>query len=112
METVEACLKIIWDIQKWERLQFWALENPMGLLSRFLGNPPYQFEQWWFGNDRTKLTHLWGRFNKPKRTVYEKPIFLQRASHNGNAKWYANATPKQRAITPAGFARAFYKANQ
>jgi hypothetical protein len=111
METVEACMKIIWDIQKREKLQFWALENPMGLLSRFLGNPPYFFEQWWFGNDRTKLTHLWGRFTIPKRIVSEKPIFLQRSSHNKNSDWYSNASAAKRAITPAGFARAFFKAN-
>lgn len=111
LETVEACLKIVWGIQKQKKLEFWALENPMGLLSRFLGNPPYMFRQWWFGNDRSKETHIWGRFTPPKRLVFEPPIFLAKASHSRNAKWYSNATAEKRAITPAGFAKAFYKAN-
>jgi len=59
---------------------------------------------------------------KPRRTVMSAPIFLQK-TNNGvrkrdgkklksrNAAWYANATPAQRAITPAGFSKAFFKAN-
>lgn len=111
METIEACLNIIWEIQKRNKLAWWALENPVGLLRRFLGNPPYTFEQWWFGNDRIKPTDLWGRFETPKRTVFEEPIFLQHAKHNKNSDWYSNSSAAQRAITPAGFANAFFKAN-
>lgn len=112
METIEACLKIIWAIQKQHKLDFWALENPEGLLSRFLGNPPYHFEQWWFGNDRSKKTHLWGRFIEPKRFVFQKPDNYQKATHNGNSDWYSNSSAAVRAITPAGFAQAFYNANK
>jgi len=122
METIEKCMEIIWAVQKNTKLKFWALENPLGLLRRFLGDPPYSFEQWWFGNDRTKATDLWGKFNEPKRLVYTKPIFL--ATTKGyknkkgenikcrNAKWYSSAVASERAITPAGFAKAFYKANK
>jgi hypothetical protein len=91
---------------------FWALENPEGLLRRFLGNPPYKFEQWWFGNDRVKKTDLWGRFNLPKRTVLIRTDYVQKATHNGNSDWYAKANAKERAITPKGFADAFFKANK
>lgn len=112
MKTIEACLRIIWEIQKVNKLKFWALENPEGLLRRFLGNPPYRFEQWWFGNDRCKKTDIWGRFKEPKRLVFEKPDNYQKAAHNKNADWYSNSTAAQRAITPAGFANAFYKANK
>jgi hypothetical protein len=112
MKTIYACLNIIWTIQKREKLSFWALENPVGLLRRFLGNPPYTFEQWWFGNDRVKPTDLWGRFEIPRRSVFEEPVFLQHAKHNKNADWYSNSSAAQRAITPAGFAQAFFKANQ
>lgn len=111
METIEACLQIIWAIQKVHKLQFWALENPEGLLSRFLGNPPYRFEQWWFGNDRCKKTQLWGRFQEPKRIFFEKSLFYEKAAHNKNADWYSNSSAAQRAITPKGFAEAFYRAN-
>ena len=40
METVQACLKIIWSIRKAEKIHFWALENPHGFLDQFLGKPP------------------------------------------------------------------------
>lgn len=112
METIQGCLNIIWAVQKVHKLEFWALENPEGLLRRFLGNPPYRFEQWWFGNDRCKKTDLWGRFKEPKRIVFEKPADYKKAAHNKNADWYSNSTAAQRAITPKGFAEAFYKANQ
>lgn len=112
LKTVEACQRIIFECQIDSKLAFWALENPRGFLQRFLGRPPYQFEQWWFGNDRVKRTHLWGYFNEPKRTVFDRPEFVQRAKHNKNALWYSNASAKQRAITPEGFAKAFFEANK
>lgn len=112
METIEACLKIIWQCQKQKKLQFWALENPEGLLRRFLGNPPYHFRQWWFGNPRNKPTDIWGRFNEPKRKYLIKPKHVAKSAHNQNADWYSNSSAEKRAITPAGFAKAFFKANQ
>lgn len=113
METIEACIFIIWSIQKETKLAFWALENPEGLLRRFLGNPPYHFRQWWFGDcDRNKPTDLWGRFNQPKRKHIEKPSYVQKSSHNKNADWYSNSSAAVRAITPEGFAQAFYQANK
>lgn len=111
METIEGCMQIVWKVQSVHKLQFWALENPEGLLRRFLGNPPYSFRQWWFGNDRNKPTDLWGRFNEPKRSHLVKPDYVQASTHNGNADWYSNSSAKVRAITPEGFAKAFYKSN-
>ena len=73
MQCVEACLRIIWQCQKAEKLQFWAMENPVGLLRRFLGRPPYTFYQWWFGDMGIKRTDLWGYFNLPKQKVFERP---------------------------------------
>lgn len=73
MECVEACLQIIWQCQKTEKLQFWALENPVGLLRRFMGRPPYTFYQWWFGDLGIKRTDLWGYFNAPKQQVHKRP---------------------------------------
>lgn len=112
METIRACMEIIWGIQQVHKLQFWALENPEGLLRRFLGNPPYSFRQWWFGNERQKPTDLWGRFNEPKRLHIKKPAYVVKSAHNKNADWFSNSTAAQRAITPEGFAKAFYKANK
>lgn len=112
MVTISACMDIIWGVQKLHKLEFWALENPEGLLRRFLGNPPYSFRQWWFGNDRNKPTDLWGRFKEPKRIHFEKPDYVQPSTHNGNADWYSNSSAVERAITPQVFAQAFFKANQ
>jgi len=113
METIKACMEIVWGIQKVLKLNFWALENPRGLLRRFLGNPPYHFYQWYFGDcDRNKPTDLWGRFKEPKRKHLIKPDYVQKSAHNKNADWFSNSSAKVRAITPPGFAQAFFKANQ
>lgn len=125
MATVNACLSIIQAVQiSGHKLAFWALENPQGLLSRFLGNPPYKFEQWMFGNDRVKLTYLWGRFNNPKPKFTVRPDYVKKFGHNvlRDDMRYPTAPEEYkhlnldrsaiRAITDGGFARAFYEANK
>jgi len=112
MKTIFACLNIIWEVQKRHKLEFWALENPVGLLRRFLGNPPYSFKQWWFGANKSKHTDIWGRFKEPKRLVFHEPVYLQKTTHNRNCDWYSNSSAEKRAITPAGFAKTFFKANR
>ena len=120
MEIVEACFKVIWTIQKkGAPLKFWALENPMGYLYNFLGYPHFYFQPWQFGEKgmtATKRTAIWGYFNKPVKTVHKRTI-PKINSHSQankqlpeNKEWYA-ASAEKRAITPAGFAKAFFKAN-
>lgn len=131
MKTVRYCMDIIWTIQEKKRLKFWALENPRGLLRRFLGVPKYTFEQWQFGGKYIKATDVWGYFNIPARTVRKKPegMTVRQPSGRTISKfWGIRETPEEhsaylsmfdsdgkraaiRAITPAGFAEAFYKAN-
>jgi len=134
MRTVEACVKIIWEVRKYAALKFWALENPRGLLRQFMGKPRYAFEQWQFGGNKRKATDIWGYFNEPAPKVKEFPfadytVKYPCGSSNGRA-WgkceypteyeeYINSlngyTAKRaaaRAITPEGFAKAFYKANK
>ena len=124
MQTVEACLEIVWYCQKNGRLEFWALENPVGHLCRFLGRPPFKFYQWQFGGYHVKPTALWGWFNTPTPTVRKKP----EVDHAEiDARWSNPEIPEHlkktlkttkerraavRAITPEGFARAFFKKNQ
>lgn len=113
MEVVEACLKIIWHVRTYGRPQFWAMENPTGLLRQFIGKPAYSFQQWQYGEPLTKRTDLWGYFNEPKPTVKVKP------ETNIDAIWsnpHKDKHPNldrtaRRAITPQGFAQAFFKAN-
>ena len=67
MRLVEVCMKIIWGIRVKQKLAFWALENPMGYLRQFLGNPLYTFDPSQFGEQYNKTTDLWGYFKPPKR---------------------------------------------
>lgn len=128
MEVVNACLRVIqwcqYDAQydkKW--LQFWAMENPRGLLRKFMGKPALTFEQWQFDPESThcKPTDIWGNFNMPNFKIKVKPELHDRNYRIGN--WQKPPVPKGyegmglnrsdiRSITPAGFAEAFFKANQ
>jgi hypothetical protein len=128
MEIIRACLEIIWNCQIRGKLTFWAMENPRGLLRRFLGKPVMTFDPWQYSDEWTKKTDLWGRFNLPRPTVTVPPDGMARRYSNGKSNafcwtacndrvpdWYAG--PKldraaRRAITSPGFARAFFKANR
>jgi hypothetical protein len=129
MEVVEACMRIIWEVQKRTKLDFWALENPRGLLRRFLGIPKYTFEQWQFRESKLKATDIWGYFNIPTPSIKVKPDALAAGGRAQAADWTLCEYPPEyevyikqfhgderraaaRAITPAGFAEAFYRANR
>lgn len=115
MELIYACLKIIWHCQyiiktqadKKTTLKFWALENPNGFLKYFLGKPVFKFDPWEFRNMYKKKTYLWGWFNEPKKTWFLKPI-VPKFGYDKKIK----SNPKDRAITPQGFAQAFYEVNK
>jgi len=109
-ETVAACMRIIALC----RPVWWALENPVGLLQRWLGEPQFTFEPYHFGDPWTKRTAIWGNFTVPVTGPYVKPL--------GSGPLCRICDPKQkrigacrkaghRAITPPGFVRAFFKAN-
>lgn len=97
METVNACMRIIGQCSP----SWWALENPVGLLRRYLGDPVDVWEPCDFGDPWTKRTAIWGRFELPKRGPFVQPT--------GSAMDRPNAAA--RAVTPPGFARAFFEAN-
>ena len=133
MEIVNACLKIINSYEVF-KLKFWALENPVGKLKDFLGKPRYTFQPWEFGDPWTKRTLLWGKFNLPIKkyrrwedvpknpNLYVRPgrktpsIAFNHVSHKKYIKSFDKFDVKTdaefRAITPRGFAEAFYKANK
>ncbi len=124
IEIVKACLNIIWECRykpKYRKdgcLKFWALENPMGFLRQFLGKPPLTFDPCDYGNPYTKKTDLWGFFNLPKKN----PVKLTkeekyRCSQNTRklpsiSDITGSKQTSKRAVTPAGFAKAFFKANK
>ena len=99
MEIVESCLGIIWRCRPF----FWCLENPVGFLRQFLGKPPLTIRFWEFGDGIDKPTDLWGYFNFPKKK-YSQPAGLLRK--------IKKHIPGDRAITPPGFAQAFFEANR
>lgn len=140
METVRACLDIIWFLQahyenqyqKKSYLKFWALENPNGYLKYFLGKPVFEFQPFEFGDHYKKKTHIWGYFNVPKK-IYSKdsevmseeeiklcktnsrklPKFDKMKSKDIHPEYFGKLDRQaRRAITPRGFATAFYTANR
>ena len=123
MREVIACLEIIGhcqsmidkDTQKKPPLKFWALENPNGMLKWFLGKPAFQFNPYDFGDNYKKNTHLWGWFNEPKKNPIKctMPKFDKMASKDIHPEMFGKLTrQKRRAITPKGFAKAFFEANK
>lgn len=115
MNPVNACIRIVWQCNP----AFWALENPVGLLSRFLGRARYIFHPWFFGDPWTKRTALWGNFKNPVQKYYKKTDIM---TENQIVRCRENRKPQdsgsnkeraiKRAITPPRFAKAFFKANQ
>lgn len=128
-EVVNACLEIIRACKP----KFWALENPIGVLGKMIGKHKYSFQPWYFGDGWTKRTMLWGEFNLPKRryATWEqvpkiKGLYIRPnrktpsiAFNHKSAKKFirsfdafeVNTDAEFRAITPQGFAKAFFKAN-
>jgi hypothetical protein len=51
-------------------LKFWVIENPAtGMLKHFLGKPAMVYQSYEFGDNYSKMTALWGKFNEPRRDV-------------------------------------------
>lgn len=122
MAIVRACLRVMWECQynlpkdtvKKPNLKFWALENPNGMLKWFLGKPALEFNPYDFGDDYKKKTHLWGLFNEPKKNpiVCTKPKFDRLSTKEIHGEYYGTLDRQaRRAITPSGFAKAFFEAN-
>jgi len=109
MKIVTACLRIIWECHP----KFWCLENPRGFLRQFLGRPPLTIWYWQFGDTLGKPTDLWGYYNFPKPLYTQPPGLLKNWDRIKGIKSVRNMSRKEvRAITPPGFAKAFFKANK
>ncbi len=118
MELVRACLEIIWQCRYHSKLAFWCMENPMGYLRQFMGKPAFTFNPCDFGEFYTKKTDLWGYFNAPKKTpvsLSEQDKYLcnsKRRKLPSISELTSSTRADLRAITPSGFAKAFYEANK
>ena len=116
MGVIIACLRIIAEC----RPQWWALENPVGRLRRWLGQPKLIFNPCDYGDPWTKRTCLWGNFNIPAMNPVEPDYILsgnyaRKDGRVGKKFSYIHMHYKDasiRSITPPKFARAFFEANK
>jgi len=119
LEIVNACLRIVAEARLEGSLQWWALENPVGYLRQFIGIPGFTFNPYDFGDPWTKPTDLWGYFGRPQfnycrpeggeniakvklRSIAQSLTIGRQLRLKSADVW---------AITPPGFAQAFFKAN-
>ena len=130
LKVVMACLRII---EKCKPV-WWALENPVGYLREYMGPSKLIFQPWEYGDPWTKRTEIWGEFRVPEK-LYKRwedvpnklPLYIRPGRGKPNfaylhksaqsliprLEWANPQTDADfRAITPPGFARAFYEANK
>jgi len=105
LSLVDACLRIIWVLKP----KFWAMENPVGKLRKWIAPPRMSFNPCDYGDPYTKKTLLWGNFNEPTKTPVEPTEGSKLWKMYGGKSAH---TKEMRSITPAGFAQAFFNANQ
>jgi hypothetical protein len=103
LSLVDACIRIAFAHRS-AGLRWWALENPRNKLRRYLGPARLEFYQWEYGDAGHKPTCIWGDFVAPPKSP--KP----RTKPSTYKTKRENASPKD-AVTPAGFARAFFEVN-
>lgn len=110
LSVVDACLRAVVIY----RPKWWALENPVGRLVHYLGEPRLRFDPNDYAgysdnpesNEYSKYTCIWGEFNLPE----PEPGYMRK-------KDYIHRMPPSderatlRSITPDGFAKAFMEAN-
>ena len=106
LALIDACIRIAWVFDP----AWWVLENPVGKLNKWLGEPVMRFQPNHYGDPYTKLTQLWGRFNTDLPQNHVEP-------ENGSMMWAryggkSERTKELRSMTPPGFAQAFFEANQ
>jgi hypothetical protein len=89
----------------------WMLENPVGTLSSYWRKPDYTFQPWQYGDTYTKKTCLWtgGGFVMPEPWIAHRPADVKASIHLMPPS--ADRGDK-RSITPEGFARAVFAANE
>lgn len=89
----------------------WMLENPIGSLSTYWRKPDYTFQPWHFGDLESKATCLWtgGGFVMPAKQIEVRPVGVKESC------WKMGPSADRgfkRSVTPPGFARAVFEANQ
>jgi len=101
LSLVDATMRII----TLTRPAWWVIENPIGRLVHYLGDPVMWFDPCDYGDPYTKRTGLWGSFNADLPVCPVEPTQGSRM-HRMSSSW-----TEQRSTTPPGFAEAFFQAN-
>ncbi len=110
LALVDTCLRFVTVCQP----AWWVLENPVGRLRKYIGEPTYKFQPHEYAaladdpesEQYTKKTCLWGNFNIPPLAFRPNTLgskMLQFPPSEDRAR--------KRSMTPTGFAKAFYLAN-
>jgi hypothetical protein len=108
ISVMDACMRIIFICMP----RFWALENPVGRMKKYLGNPKLIFNPCDYGDPYTKKTLLWGEFNEPEKNPVEPVRVCSQGSWIQKLGGKSDKTKMLRGITPPGFSKAFFEANQ
>lgn len=110
LSVLDACLRIIAITKP----VFWALENPIGKLKRYLGEPRMMFNPCDFGDPYTKRTCLWGTFIPPVGlfTTTEAVAPTEGSKMHALYGGKSERTKELRSVTPLGFAKAFFESNR
>lgn len=102
LSMCDACLRIVWLSNP----SWWMLENPVGRLSKFYGEPLLRYHPFEYGDPYTKKTCVWGKFNIPVKRIVKptegSKMHLLPPSEN-RADLRSECSP--------GFARSFFTAN-
>lgn len=113
LSVVDACIRLTWAHR--DTLRWWALENPIGKLVRYLGKPMMRFNPCDFGDPYTKRTCLWGSFTPPMPLMLGKDLSVAPSEGSKMHTQYggkSQTTKNARSATPMGFAKAFYEVNR
>lgn len=116
----------------WHHDLFFGMENPKGRLIRMLAGqylpgepkikvparlraifkkPALKFNPNDYGDPWTKETYLWGKFNEPVKRPIPRIQWADQGSWTQLLGGKSERTKEIRSITPTGFARAFFDAN-
>jgi hypothetical protein len=102
LAVADACSRIV----LLHRPNWWVMENPVGRLRQYYGDPTYIFNPCDHGDPYTKKTLLWGDFKLPEKNPVEPKLgSLMHKLPPGPMR------ARMRSATPPGFAKAFFEAN-
>ena len=93
--------------------KFYAIENPVGRIGKLIPElgKAWFFQPFWYGDNYSKKTGLYGNFNKPEATNIVDPVMYSYGSKTQRYGGKSEKTKELRSITPMGFANAFYSVN-